>query len=421
MNVAASIASGLLALMASAGVAGVLGKRALDRFRRRVERLSAQAEALSRGDTPPFEVATADGSIGVLERNMSALTAYASARAAATRAEVSRQRLDAQVQRALSMAETEDEALDIASRAFSQAAPECPSELLLANEAESELHLATISAAGSPGCPVSSPSGCPAMRMGQTLRFFDENALDVCPHLRSRSGGAKNAVCVPLAPTRGTTGVLHATSDDGPLHEESIARLESIASHVGTRLRVLHVLSVFQTQAETDALTGLLNRRSFEQRAASLLRSNRSLAIAIADLDHFKMLNDSHGHAAGDHALRVFARAARTFASERSGFAARLGGEEFVIVLPMSREDASAKVFDDLRTALRNATRNGAAPSFTVSIGVSVFPLHGANLSELLGAADRALYQAKSRGRDRVVLHGTPSAPPDSETSRRSA
>lgn len=396
-------------VLVAACITVVLVRRREASLRRRLERLSAQAKALAAGETPPFEPVAAVGALGELERNIAALTAEQAVRAEQHQVEAARQRLDGQIQRALAMAETEDEALDVTSRALEQAAPGCPAELLLANESESELHLAAVAASGAPGCPVSSPSGCAAMRAGQPLRFSDEHALDICPQLRNRSGGFKPAACIPLAPTRGTMGVLHATSEDGPIAEQHVARLELVATHTGTRLRMLHVLTVFQTQAETDALTGLLNRRSFEQRAATMLRSNRGFVLAIADLDHFKRLNDTHGHATGDQALRVFARTAKTFASDRSGVAARLGGEEFVIVLPLGREAPEAS-YDELRVALRQATSAGASPSFTVSIGAAVYPTHGTTLGELLGTADRALYQAKSGGRDRVVLYGSFSA-----------
>ncbi len=442
-----------IVVLAVLGAAGVLGAiDALRRLRRRVrahlariEHLSVHVEALARGDIPPLELRGGGGgrettALDHLERNMAALTTSTELRIAETKRETARQRLDTQVQRALSMAETEDEALDVASRAFAEAAPSHPAELLLANESESELHLAAVAANGTPGCPVMTPSGCAAMRAGQTLRFDDVGALDLCPHLRHRPGGPKPAVCVPLAPTRGATGVLHATSaNDTPLSEHTVTQLEVVAAHVGNRLRMLHVLSVFQTQAETDALTGLLNRRSFEQRATNMLRagSSRLLAIAIADVDHFKKLNDTHGHAAGDHALRLFARVARAYCAARNGFAARLGGEEFAIVLPITRDQGTSSsgleslnktpslealkaTYDQLRSDLQDATNGGLTP-FTISIGAALSSVHGASLSELLAAADRALYEAKGTGRDRVVIQGAAKHPMPLTTSAVSA
>lgn len=331
-------------------------------------------------------------------------------------AQSSAHQFDRQVQRALAMADSEAGVLEVASRAFTVAAPSSALELLLSDEAESELHLAAFGASGSPGCPASTSLDCAAMRAGHTLRFDDPERLDICPHLRNRPGAPRRAACIPLAPTRGTTGVLHVTSEGDALDDDTVERLELVAGHIGSRLRVLHVLQVFQDQAQTDVLTGLVNRRSFEERVGVILRARRNIVIAIVDLDHFKMLNDTHGHAVGDHALRVFSRVARTFAAAHSGLAARLGGEEFVIQLPAG--PAVEALFDELRASLRTAISGGACPEFTVSIGLAAFPSHGANLSELLLAADRALYQAKSRGRDRVVVHGAPvsellpSAPP---------
>jgi diguanylate cyclase (GGDEF)-like protein len=373
----------------------------------RLARLTAQTKALGFGPAPSFEPEAAKDALGELERSVATLTVQLAMREARIAAQTSAHQLDRQVQRALGMADTEAGVLDVASRAFAVAAPSSALELLLSDETESEIHLAAFGASGPPGCPAATSMDCAAMRAGYTLRFDDPKGLDVCPHLRNRPGGPKRAACIPLAPTRGTTGVLHVTSEDDTLNDDTVERLELVAGHVGSRLRMLHVLQVFQSQAQTDALTGLVNRRSFEERVAVILRAKPNVTIAILDLDHFKKLNDTHGHAVGDDALRVFARVARSFAAAHSGLAARLGGEEFVIQLPGGHGASHATIFEELRASLRAAVTSSACPEFTVSIGVAAFPDHGSNLSELLLAADRALYQAKSRGRDCVVTYGS--------------
>jgi len=327
-----------------------------------------------------------------------------------------RQKLDASVQRAVTMAESEDDLLDVAGQAIAQILPGSPAEVLLADETGTEIHLAAVAASGAPGCPVDGPAGCAALRSGQTQSFSCTDAIDLCPRLRGRPGGAKPAVCVPLAVMGRTIGVLHATTTVGrPFTEGQVARLEGVASHVGSRLRMLQMVDALQRQAMTDSLTGLPNRRSFEEQAARTLRRMSPAVVAIADLDHFKKLNDTHGHAAGDHALRVFAESLRKAFGRKQDIVARLGGEEFAIILPRSESEDIRGAFARARETLAATVRRQGGITFTASYGVALFPEHGSTVGELLGAADRALYAAKAGGRDCATVVG------DAELERRRA
>lgn len=324
----------------------------------------------------------------------------------ATRGAV-RQKLETSVQRAVAMADTEDNLLDVAAQAIAQVLPGALAEVLLANETGTEIHLAAIAAPGAPGCPVEGASGCAALRTGQTQSFSCTDAIDLCPRLRARPGGAKPALCVPLAVMGRTIGVLHATTTvDRPFREDQIASLEGVATHLGSRLRMLQMVDELQRQATTDSLTGLPNRRSFEERAALTLHRQSPTVVAIADLDHFKKLNDTHGHAAGDHALRVFAESLRKSFGEKHDFVARLGGEEFAIVLPRASGEDVRAAFARARTTLADMIHRQGGIVFTASYGIALFPEHGSTVSELLGAADRALYAAKGSGRDRATIAG---------------
>lgn len=162
-----------------------------------------------------------------------------------------------------------------------------------------------------------------------------------------------------------------------------------------------------QVEAARDPLTGLLNRRALQAQAARLLSeaaaSGRPVSLLLLDLDHFKAINDTHGHAAGDAVLRgvadVLAREIR-----RGDLACRWGGEEMLAVLKdcdlASAEERALR----LRSAIA-AAAPGALPGLrvTASIGVSAFPEHGPGLDDLTKRADKALYVAKRYGRDRVV------------------
>jgi diguanylate cyclase (GGDEF)-like protein/putative nucleotidyltransferase with HDIG domain len=172
------------------------------------------------------------------------------------------------------------------------------------------------------------------------------------------------------------------------------------------RERVERLIGRLADAARTDPLTGLLNRRGFQElmevETERALRSSRPLAIVVGDLDHFKHLNDRFGHAAGDLALRRFGEIA-TFASRRIDAVARIGGEEFALLLPDTEQHAAYLLAERLRRAVKEPSADGDLP--TVSFGVASFPTHAADAEALMHAADQALYAAKAMGRDRSVIY----------------
>jgi diguanylate cyclase (GGDEF)-like protein len=376
---------------------------------RRIRRLTAAARGIADGSATALVFSDSPGSLAELERTIVRVADSMAGRELTISAEAARQQLDAKVQRALAMAETESDVLDVAARALAQVIPSSPAEILLADEPRNELHLAAVAPAGAPGCPVESPGGCAALRGSQTLRFAAHDALDVCPRLRGRPGGQKPAACVPLSVMGRTVGVLHATTTpERPFDDGQVASLELVASHVGRRLRMLQMLETFQSEASTDPLTGLANRRSFEERGSAALRGSAPIAIIIADIDHFKRLNDTYGHAAGDHGLRLFGRTLTTSLNDARAICARIGGEEFALLVPRTSAEDAVKLVDRVREDLRLAHERDGGPAFTSSFGVAMYPRDGYTLKELLGGADRALYGAKAAGRDCTIVLGMP-------------
>jgi diguanylate cyclase (GGDEF)-like protein len=159
--------------------------------------------------------------------------------------------------------------------------------------------------------------------------------------------------------------------------------------------------------AVTDALTGLMNRRGFQDLIETELerarRSAQPLSLVIGDLDRFKALNDNFGHAAGDRALQQLALILDT-AKRRIDTAARIGGEEFAVVLPDSDEHAAYILAERMRREVRE-TFIYEPFELTISLGVATFPPHGTSVETLLARADEALYAAKALGRDRTVVY----------------
>jgi diguanylate cyclase (GGDEF)-like protein len=320
------------------------------------------------------------------------------------RVEAERQEFEAMLHRALEMAPTEEAACRATAKALRVGVAELDVEVLLADS--SDAHLKRAVAVGGDesraACDVGSPWDCPAIRRAQTLQFASSEALDACPYLENRPGGSCAATCVPVSVGGRSIGVVHAASAPGSPHSAGdVARLEAVATQSGSRLGMLRVMTATHLQAATDPLTGLLNRRSFENQAHELLRRNVPFALAMADLDHFKALNDTHGHDAGDRALRLFARTMSTVL-RADDLVCRYGGEEFVIVFPERSITEASAALERVQENLLLSLAGGTVPGFSASFGVA-HSVDSASLEELCQVADSALFRAKRQGRNRIV------------------
>ena len=315
------------------------------------------------------------------------------------------QRFESRLANALDMAEGEPEVVQVIERSFSAIVPDVPIELLLADNSHAHLlRMASASPTGAPpNCCVDSPDHCPAARRAQVQRFSDSEELDACPKLRGRPEGAVSAMCVPVSIMGRSVGVIHVTGEQHTaFSENTVQDLETLAKLSGARIGLLRVMAETQLQATTDSLTGLLNRRSFEHRVAALRREEPSVVIAMADLDHFKLLNDSYGHETGDRALRLFAQVLGE-SLRTEDLVCRHGGEEFAIAIPDCGIEKAREIFDASRVRLEAATTVAGLPKFTVSFGV-VEADPKDDLPTTISRADAALFQAKRDGRDRVVV-----------------
>ncbi len=174
------------------------------------------------------------------------------------------------------------------------------------------------------------------------------------------------------------------------------------------RRQLGRVLAASEHEARTDRLTGLANRRAWdEDLGRELTRQRRhgwALSVVMIDLDHFKRLNDTHGHAAGDVALAGVAAVLRA-GVRQADVLARLGGEEFGLILPGCAAAEAVTIAEALRRRVEEAARDWPTP-VTVSVGVAGLPEHATTGDDLVRAADAALYAAKRSGRNRVAAGG---------------
>lgn len=205
---------------------------------------------------------------------------------------------------------------------------------------------------------------------------------------------------------------LYLAIDAGPIHDEH-GKLVAVVETLRDMTDQKRAEAALKNLAANDGLTGLANRRSFDQRLAMELaraeRTNTSLTLVLADVDHFKLFNDVHGHQKGDECLRAVAAAIGDNSFRPGDLSARYGGEEFAIIMPATDQKNACRVAERVRNAVL-ALRIphgavGAGSCVTISMGVaSVVPSAGITPDWLLAQADQALYAAKDAGRNRVAL-----------------
>jgi diguanylate cyclase (GGDEF)-like protein len=219
--------------------------------------------------------------------------------------------------------------------------------------------------------------------------------------------GAENLVLVPLRAEGRPVGVLvceHGLKRDSRIERRVISTLERYTSPTALALVNAWLLEHFERTAMTDGLTGVANRRAFDEalvrEASRTRRTGDPASVVLFDLDHFKRLNDTHGHAAGDDTLRAVASAAADVVRPTDTLA-RYGGEEFVLILPGAGAQDARRTAERVRVAVREL---GGPIPVTISVGVATYDAaSGADLAALVGVADQALYAAKRAGRDQVM------------------
>jgi diguanylate cyclase (GGDEF)-like protein/PAS domain S-box-containing protein len=262
------------------------------------------------------------------------------------------------------------------------------------------------------------PDDCWAMRRGH--RHLARRSGPFCPHLAALQPAW--SFCIPMTAQGETLGVFTLASashvhetDEEEKGKDDPERLfaATVAEHVALALANLRLRESLKSQSIRDPLTGLFNRRYMEETLERELRRaerrKAPIGIVMFDIDHFKRFNDTHGHLAGDALLRALGEFLQAnFRGE--DIVCRYGGEEFVLILPEAPLEATVRRADTLRErvkVLHVPYRGALLGGVTLSLGVAEFPGHGSTAEAMLRAADAALYQAKSSGRDHVISYST--------------
>lgn len=394
------IGGGLLALALAALAIWAIARS----IQNSIHEVGEVAQALAAGDMDNRCDTHGSDEVSALARMINLLADTMQGMLTRLRSEASRSSFSNQLVEALEMADSEAEADRVIARAMNAISDVHPMELLLADSSRAHLERACVHPkTGSPNCTVESPYSCIAVRRGHPQIFPDAEALNACPKLLGRMGGAMSAACVPVNFMGRALGVLHVAGAKGkPPNPEQIAQLTALGVHAGNRIGTLRAFERSQLQASTDSLTGLTNRRVAEETLANLMATDAAFAVVMADLDYFKRLNDTMGHEAGDRALKLFADTARSVVRDRD-HVIRWGGEEFALVLPGANCERAAEVVERLRAALAQAHLLSNTPIFTASYGIADSTM-ARDRETIVRLADEALYRSKQAGRDRCSI-----------------
>ena len=215
-------------------------------------------------------------------------------------------------------------------------------------------------------------------------------------------------MAAPLLDARGERiGIVALTSRRRAAYTvEDGAFLRTVIGHAALAIQNATMYQFIDTLSRVDALTGLNNRREFDRMLAlEVMRATQAgqrLSLILVDIDHFKQINDRHGHQEGDRTLQQVARLIQLAPKRSTDAAFRTGGEEFAVLMGDTDKAGALAMSESIRTITERAQFLGANETVTISLGVATFPEDAHDTTSLVAAADRALYQAKSRGRNRV-------------------
>lgn len=302
------------------------------------------------------------------------------------------------------------EAYGVVARFMPQLLPGSSGQLAIIRDSRNLAEIESVWGDAERGSPVFPPSDCWALRNG---RVHDSADMPACSHVARVQPGS---LCAPMLAQGEALGVMHVGAP-AAFSESQRNLLLAASEQIALALAGLRLRLALNDMSIRDALTGLFNRRYLEESLdRELLRARRegsSVGVIMFDVDHFKKFNDTYGHETGDDLLRELGAMVKTVIRGHD-IACRYGGEEFTLILPGADLSAAQRRAEELRIKVRSNLRlkvagpEGATMvSVTLSLGVAVYPGHGADKAALLKAADMALYQAKKGGRNVVMTAET--------------
>ncbi|HET9410189.1 MAG TPA: sensor domain-containing diguanylate cyclase [Candidatus Sulfotelmatobacter sp.] len=235
-----------------------------------------------------------------------------------------------------------------------------------------------------------------------------EKDLNAAPDEYKIFAECASRMSIPLVSFGQTLGVLGLHSDKRNAFQDSEQQsLESVADICATAIQNAHYVQRVKQLAYLDGVTGIFNRRFFEMRITEEIERARrygtGMAVIMADIDHFKRLNDEFGHLLGDEVLRQVSSILQQQV-RKIDVVCRYGGEEFGILLTQTTAQQALGVAEKLRSMVQSWQFPGVPRKVTISAGVAALPEHGMTRDELVGAADQSLYAAKQAGRNQVCL-----------------
>jgi diguanylate cyclase (GGDEF)-like protein/PAS domain S-box-containing protein len=256
------------------------------------------------------------------------------------------------------------------------------------------------------------PDGCWGLRRGRPHVVADSQVKLRCRHIIAQPGqaGLLPYLCIPMTAQGETLGLLYVESQDAKLIEYRSSLATNFAERIALALANLRLRESLRTQAIRDPLTSLFNRRymeeTLERELRRAIRHRHSIGVIMIDADHFRTINNTVGHGAGDAMLQSMARFLQA-QIRLEDTPCRYGGDEFVLILPDSTLDDTYKRAEQLRQGIKQITIQHAGRilgAVTISLGVACCPEHGMTVEEVLLAADKAMFRAKEEGRDRTLI-----------------
>jgi len=314
---------------------------------------------------------------------------------------------------------TMDEAFAVSARFLKKIFPNEGGAVFLSGKSVNIVEAVVIWGESLEGELVFSRDECWAFRKGHTHIIVESGSGDICRHLKNKD--VKSYICIPMMAQGNAIGMLHLQKNickhdikqeaekDWPGSKRRL--MTAVAEHLSLAFANLKLQETLRQQAVHDSLTGLYNRRymmdMLEREVRRAVRSRTSVGVIMLDLDHFKNINDNYGHECGDMVLQEMGRFLQTHVRQED-IVCRYGGEEFIIIMPGTALDVCKNRARSLWNGIKNIqiqVDGYTISHLSVSIGIAMSSNETiTDASELLRMADAALYKAKEKGRDTIVI-----------------